>query len=52
MMSPGWQPKMSHKAASVARLSRSGMPVTSRQTCSRDKMMPRSASSCRRSLVA
>ena len=30
MSSPGWQPRMSHSAARVARLSRSGTPVTSR----------------------
>jgi len=41
--SPGPQPRMSHSAASVARLSRSGTPVISRQTCSRDSATPRSA---------
>jgi len=52
MSSPGWQPKMSHSAASVARLSRSGTPVTSRYTCSRDSLTPRSASSGPSSVVA
>jgi hypothetical protein len=37
--------RIRHNAASVARLSRSRVRVTSRQTCSRDWEMPRSASS-------
>ena len=51
MSSPGPQRRMSHSAAGAARLSRSGVRTTSRQTCSRDRAIPRSAGSGRRSVV-
>ena len=35
--SPGSAPNMSHNAASTCRKSRSGVPVTSRWTCDRDR---------------
>ena len=44
--------KMSHRAASTGRDSRSGTPETSRCTCEADKSMPRSANSGARSVVA
>src|ERR1017187_9053582 len=47
----GRQPRMSHNAASVSVDSRWGTWVTSRYTCSRDRWMPRSASSDTRSEV-
>ena len=45
----GVTPKMSHSAASTGSDSRSGVWVTSRQTCTDDSVMPRSASSGSRS---
>jgi len=51
MRSFGAQPKMSHSAARVSIDRRCGGWVTSRNTCSRDKLMPRSASSGTRSEV-